>query len=68
MRSNAWPERVAALLAASVLEAAWVTLVYVLVESLRGPAEAPLSMLAFAGAALAGIGRASCRERVLDHV
>ena len=38
-----------------LLEAAWVTLVYVLVQSLTGPAEAPLSMLAFAGAALAGI-------------
>ena len=55
MRSNASPERVAALLAASLLEAAWITLVYVLVESLTRAAEAPLSMLAFAGAALAGI-------------
>ena len=55
MRSNASPERVAALLAASLLEAAWITLVYVLVESLTGAAEAPLSILAFAGAALAGI-------------
>ena len=50
MRSNASPERVAALLAASLLEAAWITLVYVLVESLTRAAEAPLSMLAFAGA------------------
>ena len=56
MRSNASPESVAAVLAASLLEAAWITLVYVLVESLRGPAEAPLSMFAFAGVALAGIG------------
>ena len=54
MRSNASPERVAALFAAAALEAAWVTLVYVLVQSLTSPAEAPLSMLAFAGAALAG--------------
>ncbi|MEP6638930.1 MAG: DUF4129 domain-containing protein [Chloroflexota bacterium] len=56
MRSNAWPEYAAALLAASMLEAAWITLVYVLVESLTGPAEAPLSMLAFAAAAVAGLG------------
>ena len=55
MRSNASPERVAALLAASLLEAAWITLVYVVVESL-GPAQAPLSLLAFTGATLAGIG------------
>jgi hypothetical protein len=56
MRSNASPESVAALLVASLLEAAWITLVYVLVESLRGPGEAPLSMLTFAGVALVGIG------------
>jgi hypothetical protein len=55
MRSNASPEYAAALLAASLLEAAWITLVYVLVESLTGPAEAPLSMLAFAGATVAGL-------------
>jgi hypothetical protein len=55
MRSNASPERIAALLAASLLEAAWITLVYVLVESLTDAAEALLSMPAFAGAALAGI-------------
>jgi hypothetical protein len=55
MRSNASPERAAALVAASLLEAAWVALVYVLIESLSEPDEAPLSMLAFAGAALAGI-------------
>ena len=63
MRSNASPEAIAALLAASLLEAAWITLVYVLVESLRGPAEAPLSMLAFAGAGLAGIGFARWSAR-----
>ena len=56
MRSNAWPEYAAALLAASLLEAAWVTLVYVLVQSWTGPAEPPLSMLAFVGAAVAGVG------------
>jgi hypothetical protein len=55
MRSNASPEYAAALLAASLLEAAWITLVYVLVESLTGPAEAPLSLFAFAGATLVGI-------------
>ena len=65
MRSNASPERVAALLAASLLEAAWITLVYVLVQSLTGPTEAPLSMLAFVGAALAGVAftRLSTRRR-----
>ena len=54
MRSNASPERIAALLAASFLEAAWVTLAYVLIESLTRAAEAPLSMLAFAAATLVG--------------
>src|SRR6187397_791740 len=67
MRSNASPERVAALLAASVLEAAWITLVYVLVESLTRAAEAPLSMLAFAGAALAGIAFARRTARGDPH-
>jgi hypothetical protein len=56
MRSNASPERIAALVAASFLEAAWITLAYVLIESLTRAAEATLSMLAFAAAALAGIG------------
>jgi hypothetical protein len=68
MRSNASPESVAALLAASLLEAAWITLVYVLIESLRGPAEAPLSMLAFAGVALAGIGFARWSTHRGRHV
>jgi len=54
MRSNASPERIAALLAASFLEAAWITLAYVLIESLTRAAAAPLSILAFAAAALAG--------------
>jgi len=67
MRSNASPERVAALLAASLLEAAWITLVYVLVESLTRAAEAPLSMLAFAGAALAGIAFARRTARGDPH-
>jgi hypothetical protein len=56
MRSNASPEYVAAVLAASLLEAAWITLAYVAVERLKGPAEAPLSMLAFAGATATGLG------------
>jgi hypothetical protein len=67
MRSNVSPERVAALLAASLLEAAWITLVYVLVESLTGAAEAPLSMLVFAGAALAGIAFARWAARGDPH-
>ena len=67
MRSNASPERVAALLAASLFEAAWITLVYVLVESLTRAAEAPLSMLAFAGAALAGIAFARRTARGDPH-
>ena len=64
MRSNASPERAAALLAASLLEAAWISLVYVLVESLTRSAEPPLSMFAFAGAALAGIAFARLRRAV----
>ena len=56
MRSNAWPEAAAGLLAASFLEASWITLVYVLVESLAASGAAPLSMLTFAGAAVAGMG------------
>jgi hypothetical protein len=65
MRSNASLERAAALLAASLLEAAWITMVYVVIESLISPAQAPMSLLAFAGATLAGIGftRLSARGR-----
>ena len=55
MRSNASPERVAALLAASAAGGRLGHPGVRVVESLTGPAEAPLSMLAFAGAALAGV-------------
>ena len=57
MRSNASPEAALSVLAAALLEAAWITLVYVTVEFLAGPdRQAPLSLVAFAGAALVGLG------------
>jgi len=55
MRSNAWPEAAAGALAACSLEAAWVTLVYVTVEAISRAAPAPLPLVAFACAALAGL-------------
>ena len=56
MRSNASPEAALSVLAACLLEAAWISLVYVTAEHLAGAAAAPLSLLAFAGAALIGVG------------
>jgi len=58
MRSNASPEYAAALLAACLLEAAWITLVYVTVERVAGPGQPPLSIVAFTVAALIGLGLA----------
>jgi len=65
MRSNAWPEYVVAVLAACSMEAAWITLAYVIVGGLIARGPAPLSILAFAGATLVGLGiaRWSVRDR-----
>jgi hypothetical protein len=65
MRSNAWPESALAALAACSLEAAWITLAYVTVWGLMGQGPAPLSILAFAGAALVGLAytRWSAQDR-----
>jgi hypothetical protein len=53
MRWNAWPEAALAMLAACSLEAAWITLAYVTIQGLaRVPA--PLTIVAFAGAAFIG--------------
>jgi len=58
MRSNAWAEYALAVLAACSLEAAWITLAYVVVAAIATGAPGPLPMLAFAGAAFIGLGYA----------
>jgi len=69
MRSNASPEAVAAIIAACALEGAWVALAYVMVESLAREGPPPLSILAFAVAALVGFGSArwAARSRALPY-
>ena len=56
MRSNVSPDEVVAVLAACSLEAAWIALLYILVGSLAAGDPGPLSMFAFAGAVLVGLG------------
>jgi hypothetical protein len=63
MRSNASPEYAAALLAACLLEAAWISLVYVTVERVAGQGQPSLSIVAFAVAALIGLGLARWSAR-----
>ena len=58
MRSNVSPDDVVAVLAACSLEAAWIALLYTLVGSLALGVPGPLSIVAFAGAALVGSGYA----------
>lgn len=69
MRSNASPEGALAVLAACLLEAAWIALVYVTIEHLAGTNQPQLSIVAFAGAALIGMGfaRASARSGRLAY-
>jgi hypothetical protein len=65
MRSNAWPERALAILVAVSLEAAWLELAYVTVQGItRGVVAIPL--VAFAAAALAGLGVARWAARRPD--
>jgi Domain of unknown function (DUF4129) len=67
MRSNASPEYAFAVLAACSMEAAWITLAYVMVESLAVPGPTPLSILAFACASLVGLGIARLSARHGPH-
>ncbi len=55
------------MLAACALEAAWITLVYILVASLAAAGPAPLSLLAFSGATLVGLGFARWSARHPGH-
>ena len=55
LRSNAWPESAIAVLAACCLEAAWITLLYITVTALATKGIGPLSLVAFAVAAIAGL-------------
>jgi uncharacterized protein DUF4129 len=55
MRSNAWPERALAVIAACSLEAGWITLLYVLVSAIATHGPGPLSLPIFAVAALVGL-------------
>lgn len=63
MRSNGWPEATLSALAASALEAAWITLAYVTIGWLSAEGPPPLSMVAFGVATLVGIGSARWLSR-----
>lgn len=64
MRSRVSPDGLVAVIAACSLEAAWITLLYVLIGSLATDGPGPLPIVAFAGAALVGqaVARWSARD------
>ena len=63
MRSHVSPDGIVAVLAACSLEAAWITLLYILIGSLAIDAPGPLPIIAFAGAVLVGLGFARWSAR-----